>query len=145
MDGKIRGLGLGWSATLGAFAAPAAIAVEVIASELLEGVAVNWNVSVIFLFGAPPSLLVTWLLGMPLVLYLRKKNQLNAFAVCAGGAAIGAICFAVLLWTVSLPIDKAAQVPEQALFGALLGLMVALACCLLARIPFRTRRVTPSA
>src|ERR1700761_8592719 len=96
------GLGLGWAATLGAFAAPLALMLWQVTSSLFDGVGVSVSLGPIFLIGYPISLLATWLLGLPLVLYMRRRKSLNAFAVCLGGIVIGAILFVTLLWFVDL-------------------------------------------
>jgi hypothetical protein len=144
---KNAGLGLGWAATVGSFAAPVAVMLWQAASSLFDGGGggVSLSLGLIFLIGAPISLLATWLLGLPFVLYMRRRKSLNVMAVCVGGVVIGAIFFVTLLWLVSLPSQSTAHVFGQSLVGGILGLLVALVFCLLARIPFRTHLAPRSA
>lgn len=142
---KNAGLGLGWAATVGSFAAPVAVMLWQAASSLFDGSDISLSLAPIFLVGTPLSLLATWLLGLPFVLYMRRRKSLNVVAVCGGGGVIGAIFFVALLWLVSLPSQSTAHVFGQSLVGGILGLMVALAFCLLARIPFRTQFASRSA
>ncbi|WP_369928372.1 hypothetical protein [Xanthomonas sp. NCPPB 2632] len=132
---KNPGLSMAWAATVGSFAAPFAVIIWQAASSLLTGGVLSLSAGPIFLIGAPISLLATWLLGLPLVLYLRRKNSLNAFTVSGGGIVLGAIVFVMLLWLVSLSAPT--HMFQQALAGGLLGLSVAVTFCLLANIPFR--------
>jgi hypothetical protein len=142
---KNAGLGLGWAATVGSFAAPVAVMLWQTANSLFDGGGISLSLGLIFLIGAPISLLATWLLGLPFVLYMRRRKFLNVMAVCVGGVVIGAIFFVTLLWLVSLPSHSTAHVFGQSLVGGILGLLVALAFCLLARIPFRTHLAARSA
>jgi len=137
------GLSLGWAATFGSFAAPLAVA---LAGALVQAAISRFeargfysSLDLIFLFGEPISLLATWTFGLPFVLYLRRRNALNAAAVCAGGAVIGAVFVVALLWLVSRSPASTAQVFGQSIFGCIMGLVVASTFCLLARIPFRIR------
>jgi len=139
---KNSGLGLGWAATLGAFAAPLAVMLWQVTSSLFDGAGVSVSLGPIFLIGYPISLLATWLLGLPLVLCIRRRKSLNAVAVCLGGIVIGAILFVTLLWLVELSSQATAHVFGQALVGGILGLLVASFFCLLARIPFRANLAT---
>lgn len=132
---KNPGLSMAWAATVGSFAAPFAVMIWQAASSLLTGGVLSLSAGPIFLIGSPISVLATWLLGLPLVLYLRRQNSLNAFTVSGGGIVLGAIVFVMLLWPVSLSAPT--HMLQQALAGGLLGLLVAVIFCLLANIPFR--------
>lgn len=145
MTSKNAGLGLGWAATVGSFAAPVAVMLWQGASSLFDGTGTSLSLGPIFLIGGPVSLLATWLLGLPFVFYMRRRKSLSVMAVCLGGVVIGAIFFVTLLWFVSLPSQSTAHVFGQSLVGGILGLLVALAFCLLARIPFRAHLVAASA
>jgi hypothetical protein len=142
---KNAGLSLGWAATVGSFAAPVAVMLWQAASSLFDGSDISLSPGSIFLVGTPLSLLATWLLGLPFVLYMRWRKSLNVMAVCGGGVVIGAIFFVTLLWLVSLPSQSTAHMFGQCLVGGILGLTVALAFCLLAQIPFRTHFASRSA
>jgi len=135
---KNAGLGLGWAAIAGSFAAPVVVMLWQAASSLFDRGGISLSLGPIFLIGAPISLLVTCVFGLPFVFYLRRRNSLNVIAVCLGDVVIGAFLFVALLWLVSLPSQATADVFRQSLVGGFLGLMVALVFCLLARIPFRS-------
>ena len=137
------GLSLGWAATVASCAAPLAVAVAgalvQIALSHFEANGFYSSLDLFFLFGEPVSLVATWMSGLPFVLYLRRRKALNAAAVCAGGTVIGAAFVVALLWLVSESPTSTAQVFGESIFGGIMGLIVALTFCLLARIPFRTR------
>lgn len=135
---KNAGMGFGWAATVGSFAAPVAVVLWQAASSLVDGSDISLSAGPVFLIGTPISLLATWLFGLPFVLCMRRRKALNVVAVCGGGVAIGAGFFVVLVRLVSQPSLSTAHVFGQLLVGGTLGLVVALAFCLLARIPFRT-------
>jgi hypothetical protein len=84
--------------------------------------------------GVPVSLVVTFLLGCPLALALRKHGRLFALNLCAGALFIGA-ALAVLLAQSAFP-SNAVDLALPAL-GAGTGLFAGIVFCLVAGIPFR--------
>jgi hypothetical protein len=133
-----EGLGFGWAATVGSLAAPVGTMLWQAASSPFDVGELSLSLGPIFLIGVPISLSATWLFGLPFILYMRRRKSLNIAVVCLGGIFIGAIVFVVLVWLVSLPPHSMAHVFGQLVVGGSLGLIVALAFCLLARVPFRS-------
>jgi hypothetical protein len=80
----------------------------------------------IFLFTLPVALVVMLTLGLPYVLWLRKRGFLNSVFVCIGATAIGSIAFALLALILSW--DHRIEL-AQFLYGAGFGLASGIAFC----------------
>jgi len=96
------------------------------------------SLGLLAMVGLPASLVVTFLLGCPLALALRKRGKLSAFNLCAGALFIGA-ALAVILAKLAFP-SNGVELALPAL-GAGTGLFAGIVFCLAAGIPLR--RQTP--
>ncbi|WP_308366717.1 MULTISPECIES: hypothetical protein [unclassified Microbulbifer] len=88
------------------------------------------------------SYLPTLLLGLPLVSYLRKVHRLNLVNVVAIGAAGGMIVFYVFGFVFSAMLDSSKSVTpaiSELIWGAILGMSVAIPFSLIAGIPLSGR------
>jgi hypothetical protein len=104
----------------------------------------------VFLVGVLITLPTSWLLALPLALWLRRVGLLNAILLCLIGSVVGAIVFGLFILDINyypqIP-DKAhaIQVAEEAALsalvpGALYGFLSATAMCVGAGIKIRPNR-----
>jgi hypothetical protein len=86
-------------------------------------------VGFVFAFGLPISYAAMLLLGMPYIIWLRSINRLRGILVCAGSLTIGAA-----VWTAYLQLSvPPSSVLETAPVGAIIGLLVGIIFCQVAR------------
>lgn len=99
----------------------------------------NWLILMLLysiLFSYIPSLLF----GIPLVSWLKKKHRLNLVNVVMYGAVTGIMVFYAFRFVLAAMLDSSASlVPgiSDLIWGALLGVFVALPFSLIAGIPFK--------
>ena len=74
------------------------------------------------------SLITMFLLGLPLVIWLRSRNRLSIFSVITGATAIGAVAIAIL--TLAVSWDHRLPEPLQLVYGAGVGLVAGIAFCI---------------
>jgi hypothetical protein len=87
----------------------------------------------VFLFGLPISYGAMLLVGLPYLMWLRSKGWLTWVFVCIGAAVLGSAIWAGY-WQLSLrPPSLTRTIPV----GALIGLVVGIIFCLVARLPKR--------
>ena len=105
------------------------------ASNLLTGI------GGVFFIATPVSFLAMMLLGLPLVLLLRRLGLLSWVSVCLAATVVGAVAFAAFAW--ALTWDHRAPGTSQYFIGAVLGLVSGAAFCLGAGPVSGFRRVRP--
>ena len=91
------------------------------------------TVLLVFLFGLPVAYGAMLLFGVPYVLWLRAKGWLNWVFVCTGAGFLGAVIWTGY-WQLSFHPPPLAR---TVLVGALIGLVVGVIFCLVARLPGR--------
>jgi uncharacterized BrkB/YihY/UPF0761 family membrane protein len=85
------------------------------------------------------SYLSCFLLGAPLISFLKRKRHLNTIYLSIGGAVLGAVVFYIFGFGFSALLDSSrSMVPSfsELVYGAALGVLVALPFGLIAGYPF---------
>ena len=97
----------------------------------------------VLIFSIPVSYLSCILFGLPLVSFLRKKEKLTIVNISVGGAILGSIVFYLFGFVFSYFLDSTplSILPNLSdlIFGAILGVSVALPFSVIAGFPFITR------
>ena len=130
---------------LGVLAASLAPAVSIIfvgfasASRYPSLIKMLKTIGMVFALTTPVALAAFLVLGLPLVLWLRSRNVLNAAYVCIGAIAIGVIAWAVVGWVITY--DHRLPNPSMLLVGAVFGFISGVAFCIGSAIGFRSRQV----
>lgn len=89
------------------------------------------------------SLIVSLGIVLPYVLWLRRKNRLNAFRVSlagaiAGGVVLGAFAFEAA-YSAHLIFPEIQVLIKSTIVGAIIGLLAALVLCFGSAIPFSNK------
>lgn len=101
----------------------------------------NW-VIMMLLFSVFFSYLPSLLFGIPFVLWLQKKNRFNLINVMIFGAVAGMMVLYVFRFIFAAILDSSASlVPgiSDLIWGAILGISVALPFSLIAGIPMKKK------
>ncbi len=98
------------------------------------------TIGTVFALTTPVALAGILVLGLPLVLWLRSRNALNAAYVCIGAIAIGVIAWAVVGMVITY--DHRLPNPSMLLVGAVFGLVSGVAFCIGSAIGFSARHET---
>lgn len=96
------------------------------------------NVVLVLLFALSVSYLSCFLLGAPLISYLRRHRVLNTIYLSIGGAILGAVVFYVFGFGFSALLDSSRSLMPSAgelFYGAMLGVLVALPFGVIAGYP----------
>lgn len=97
----------------------------------------NWPAALLFIaiFTLPVSYLATWILGMPLIYWLRSSSRLSRWSICLGAVGIGIVVLLIGgLFSKYRPLHFE-QIALGALISAGLALCVALTFCWIVRVP----------
>ena len=86
------------------------------------------TVGMLFVLITLVALAAVLLLGLPLVLWLRGRNALNAVYVCVGALAIGVVTWGLLVWSLTGRFE-ATNLSSLAA-GASFGLVSGVAFCI---------------
>ncbi|MEO5831032.1 MAG: hypothetical protein ABIQ36_10750 [Rhodanobacter sp.] len=89
----------------------------------------------ITVFTLPVSYLVTWILGMPLIYWLRSSSHLSKWNICLGAVGIGIIVPLIGGLISTYRHLYSGQMVSATLISAGLALCVALTFCWIARVP----------
>lgn len=131
-----RGIGLIPAALIAPLAVPAAFLVVLLISAAANGNFGAWHgVDTLLLVITIPTYACMIVFGLPLAFFLRSCGMLNAILFCLGGSVVGGIASAVIMSTLFGAWQQSQAVYLEGGIGALLGLVVAVAFCLLARVP----------
>lgn len=95
--------------------------------------------AIVSLYSVPISLIASMVLGLPFVLWLRRRGRLDAIHVCLGALAIGAMTMAIFIQI--LGSSFAFPGMSELLIGAGLGLGAGIAFCFGAGIGIRSTRI----
>lgn len=101
----------------------------------------NYDLRWIMGFGFSVAYLATLLIGYPFTCLLKKVNRLNLKFLVSGGALMGAVVFYIFSLFLGLLLTSSAGMGfsmYEALFGAVLGLLVSLSFGLVAGMPWRS-------
>jgi hypothetical protein len=94
------------------------------------------------LMAFPVSYLASVLFGWPLIGFLERKRRLYASNLLIGGAVFGAATFYLFGFGLAALLESTKLIAPslgELLFGAVLGLLLALSYCLIAGISFSKR------
>ncbi|WP_157462078.1 hypothetical protein [Chitinimonas koreensis] len=98
----------------------------------------RYDVLLVLLFSLPTSYISCLLLGLPLVRALRKRSALTLVNVVGGGVVLGMIAYYLFSWGFAAFLGSSIELTAQAevlVWGAILGVMVALPFGLIAGLP----------
>ena len=101
------------------------------------------DILLVLLFSLPISYLSCLLFGFPLIAFLRRKDFLNLINVVACGAVMGMLIYCLFGYGFSAFLDSYVSnvsLVKVLLWGAILGVMVALPFSLIAGIPLINQR-----
>ena len=79
-------------------------------------------------FGLPIAVVATWLAGLPLAAWLRRRGRLSLRNLCLVAAPFGALAFVAGLAALGARLALVAQVAAGALVGIAVALVFGLAC-----------------
>lgn len=85
------------------------------------------------------ALPVTWALGFPLALVLRRMGRLTALNISLGAACIGGLSFVAVIALIAGRFVRLSAVVEEFAIGGAVGLCAGLVFCAAAGVPFRAR------
>ncbi|MBB3226067.1 hypothetical protein FHW69_000657 [Luteibacter sp. Sphag1AF] len=134
---KWKRLTPGWALVISSLMAPIVSVIWIIAIASFRVAGVMPLLGLVFLFGAPISLVFSCGFGMPLLLLLKKWQLLTAPIVCANSLLLGAFSFSLVSWWA---FGTFLPSMEDCLAGAVLALSVSATFCLLAGVPLRSPR-----
>jgi hypothetical protein len=86
-------------------------------------------------FGLPLAYAATWLLGLPVAVWLRRRGRLGTLLLVLVAAPLGSLSLLAAFAVFGAKLAFVAQVG----IGALLGATVALVFCLVCGIPWHAR------
>ena len=136
---NMRPLWLG--ALLAPLAAPllCAVVLEAASTVMQHGPTQNeWSVTVALVteFVAPVSYLATWILGVPLVFLLRKREKFDGLRVCLLALSIGVLSSLIYQQMLAVGKPGLAAMILALLLGAALASSVAISFCWICAIPW---------
>ena len=96
--------------------------------------------ALVFIFVTPVSYVATWLIGIPVVLWLKSSQRLSAFYVNCTALVAGIISGSLFaVWISNAPITVPGLTFASAA-GAVLALPVAIVFCWVSAVPLRLER-----
>ncbi len=97
----------------------------------------DWQAALIAaaVFVLPVSYLVTWIVGVPFILWLKARARLTTVSVCVGAIILGAISAWVYQWIGKAVPLQAEHLAIGGLLGAGLAFCVAIAFCAVVGTP----------
>lgn len=117
------------------------LTVWVVASEGTTSFSDDWRVAAgVALVVLPFSYGITWLIGVPVVLWLRRCGQLSVVSVCASSLVLGAATTLAMAL-----LNSGTYSIAGAAIGAGLGLIVGIAFCIAAGITTPWSKARPAA
>ena len=135
-----RGTGFVLAALISPFSVPLAMFVIWTAIALANGGGWSFDeMGMIFMFATIPPLVTMVIVGLPVAFLLRRMGWLNALTYCAFGCVMGALVMAAMLWFLVGDRQTSDALGWEAMIGGGIGLVVAIAFCLLARVPVLAR------
>lgn len=120
-------------ALLAPLAAPFALLVLVVLWDIASGERTMSFAAAVEVFafalvlGLPIALVATWLLGLPLAVWLRRRGRLSLGSLCLAAAPLGALAFVAGLAAFGARLALVAQVGAGAFVGVGVALVFGLA------------------
>ena len=131
---------LAMAALISPLSFPLAIFVIWVAMTLVDGG--RWDfggMGGVLVFATIPPLVTTVVIGLPIALWLHHMGWLNALVFCAVGCVVGAGVLVAILSAPGGHLSIHGELGWASLVGGGTGLLVAMAFCLLARVPLLGR------
>lgn len=100
----------------------------------------DWQAALLaaVVFVLPASYLVTWILGVPYIFWLRSRSRLTTLNVCVGAVIFGVIGAWGYQWIGKAESLQMGSLALGALLGAGLALSVAITFCAVKGIPLKS-------